>query len=188
LKRKATHRINSDIRTPEVRVIDSESGEMLGVMKTFKAIKMAHERGVDLVEIAANAKPPVVKIIDYGKFQYQEEKRTKEQLKKQKASEVKEIRFSPFIGEADYQTRVKRLKEFLGNNNKVKVVVVFKGRQMGSKKFGYELIQRVTNDLGEDTISIDMKPKFVGRHLISVVSPLSKAKQALRKKNEESKS
>jgi len=168
-----------------VRVIDPlEQGESK-VMKTFEAIKIASKRGEDLVEIAPNAVPPVTKIIEYGKFRYQQEKKLKEQLKKQKNSELKEVRFSPFIGEADYQTRLKRLREFLNDNNKVKVVVVFKGRQLDSKKFGYALIERVTNEVGRDTIAIDMKPKFLGRHLVTVVSPLSKQKQVEKKKIKE---
>jgi translation initiation factor IF-3 len=145
------------------------------VVKTTDALSKAMEEGLTLVEIAASAKPPVAKIVDYGKFRYQEEKKLKKQSKGAKGGELKEIRFSPFIGEADYAVRIKRVREFLGEKNKVKIVVVFLGRQMNSKPFGYKLIERIKADLGEN-ISVDMEPKFLGRHLITIISPYAKSK------------
>ena len=127
--------------------------------------------------IAPKAKPPVVKITDFGKFKYQEDKKAKKQAKQTKSSELKEIRFSPFIGESDYQTRIEKIREFLEDKNKVRVVVKFKGRQMGSKKFGYDLLKRIITEF-EDEIQVDMQPKFLGRHLVMVISPLSKSKRA----------
>ena len=168
--KKTFWRLNEAVRAPELRVITAD-GKQLGVMGRDEALKKAKEEGVDLVEIAPTAKPPVVKLIDFGKFRYQEEKRARQEAKKAKASELKEIRFSPFIAENDYNTRLERVKKFLGEKNKVKIVVVFMGKQMGSKKFGYNLIDRIMNELGEN-ISIDMKPKFLGRHLITIVSPV----------------
>lgn len=167
-------RINEDIRSPEVRVIGSD-GKQLGVMKTSEAIAEARKANLTLVEIVPKAKPPVAKIVEFGKFRYKEEKKLKERQKKAKSGELKELRFSPFIAEKDYQTRFLRVKEFLADKNKVKVVVVFMGRQMGSKDFGYGLIRRIIQDLG-DSIAIDMEPKFLGRHLVTIISPVFKKK------------
>ena len=135
-----------------------------------KALGQARKVGLDLIEIAPIAKPPVAKIINFGKFRYQEEKKEKQQKKGVKGGELKEIRFSPFIGEADYKTRLERVKEFLEDKDKVRLVVKFKGRQMGSKQFGYSLLKRVLDELGQ-SIAVDMEPKFLGRHLIMVISP-----------------
>jgi len=153
-------RVDNNIRAPEVRVIGAD-GKQVGVMKTSEALKKAQ------------AKPPVAKIVDYGKFRYQEEKKLRKEQKGVKGGEVKEIRFSPFIAENDYQIRLGRVKEFLGERNKVRLVVVFKGRQMGSKPFGYNLLKRIVDELA-GTISVDMEPKFLGRQLIMVVSPVGK--------------
>lgn len=174
-------RTNEQIRAPKVRVIGSD-GKQLGVIDTIKALALAKKEGLDLVEIAPHAKPPVTRVVDIGKFKYEEEKKQKAQKKKTKTSELKEIRFSPFIGEADYNTRLIRIKEFLENKNKVKVVVKFKGRQMGSKQFGYKLFKRLLDTLG-DRVGVDMNPKFLGRHLIMIISPVAGEK---RKKKEAS--
>jgi len=172
LKATTYWQTNENIRASKLRVIDS-SGNQLGVMSKADALKLKDKKGTDLVEIAPKANPPVAKLIDFGKFRYQEEKKAREQKKKTKAGEVKEIRFSPFIGEADYQTRMKRVRKLLDANNKIRAVVVFKGRQMNSKTFGYNLLSKITKEL-EGTISIDMEPKFLGRHLAMVISPLKK--------------
>jgi len=145
-------------------------------MSVSEALKIAKKEGLDLVEIAPKAKPPVVKIVNFGKFLYREEKRLKEQKKKTKGSDLKEIRFSPFIAENDYNTRLERIREFLGQKDKVKLVVKFKGRQMGSKNFGYDLLKKVVAGIGEE-VAIDMEPKFLGRHLAMVISPLGKSKR-----------
>ena len=165
-------RVDNNIRAPEVRVIGSD-GKQVGVMKTSEALKKAQAENLSLVEIAPAAKPPVAKIVDFGKFRYQEEKKARKVQKGVKGGEVKEIRFSPFIAENDYRTRLGRVKEFLGERNKVRLVVVFKGRQMGSKPFGYNLLKRIVDELA-GTISVDMEPKFLGRQLIMVVSPVGK--------------
>ena len=175
-----------NIHAPKVRVI-GENGKQLGVLTITEALEKAKEAELDLVEIAPKAVPPVVKIIKFGKFKYLEEKKLKAQKKKTKSSETKEVRFSPFIGEADYNTRLGRIKEFLAEKNKVRRVVKFKGRQMGSKQFGYKLIERMLADLG-DSVTIDMNPKFVGRHLTTVISPISKAKQKTRVGEQKSES
>ena len=164
-------RTNEQIRAPKVRVIGS-GGKQLGVIDISKALALAKKEELDLVEIAPHAKPPVARIVDIGKFKYEEEKKAKAQKKKTKTSELKEIRFSPFIGVADYNTRLIRIKEFLDDKNKVKVVVKFKGRQMGSKQFGYKLFERLLGDL-KGRVGIDMNPKFLGRHLIMIISPVA---------------
>lgn len=162
-------RINEKIPATTLRVLDSK-GLQIGVISKDEALRLAHESGEDLIEIAPNANPPVAKIIEFGKFKYQEEKKLKEAQKKSKPSELKEIRFTPFIGEGDYQTRIKRIDEFLTDKDKVKLVVYFKLKQLGSKAFGYDILNRILKDLGEG-INIDMKPKFLGRNLIMIISP-----------------
>jgi len=169
---KFNWRINNQIRADEVRVIDSEK-KQVGVMKLNEALAKADEAGLDLVEIAPTAKPPVVQIVELGKFKYEQEKRLQKEKRKTKSSELKEIRFSPFIAEHDYRTRMIKIEEFLKDSNKVRLVVVFKGRHMGSKQFGYELLNKITDELG-DAIAIDMKPKFLGRHLVMGISPIKK--------------
>jgi len=162
-------RINEKIPALTLRVLDSK-GVQIGVISKEEALKKAKEGGEDLIEIAPNANPPVAKIIEFGKFKYQEEKKLKEAQKKSKPSELKEIRFTPFIGEGDYQTRIKRIDEFLTDKDKVKLVVYFKLKQLGSKTFGYDILNRILKDLGEG-INVDMKPKFLGRNLIMIISP-----------------
>ena len=174
-------RINHQIRAPEVRLIGVD-GKQIGVIKIDEALQEAQKVGLDLVEIAPNAKPPVVKIVEIGKFRYEQEKKLKKEKKKSKASELKEVRFSPFIADHDYNTRMEKVREFLEESNKVRVVVVFMGRQMDSKQFGYDLLKRITGEL-RDRIAIDMEPKFLGRHLAMVISPV---KKGIRVKEQES--
>lgn len=169
---KFNWRVNKDIRAPEVRVLD-EDGKQIGVMKLGEALNKAQKDGLDLIEIAPTAHPPVVKIIELGKFRYEEEKKAKKAAQKTKASELKEVRFSPFIAENDFHTRLDHIKEFLAEKNKIKVVVVFKGRQMGSKTFGYNVINNILKELG-DSVVTDMQPKFLGRHLVTIISPINK--------------
>jgi translation initiation factor IF-3 len=146
---------------------------MVGILSKSEAISEAKKAGVDLIEIAPNATPPVAKIIELGKFLYIEEKRAREQKKKGKRAELKEIRFSPFIAEGDYLTRVKKIDNFLADGHKVRIVVVFKGRHMESRPRGYELLKEVLLSLSQE-VNTDMEPKFLGRHLAMVVSPLKK--------------
>lgn len=179
MPKKNYWRINHNIRANEARVVDQE-GKMVGLMSVSQALKKAQEAGLDLVEIAPNAKPVVVKITDFGKFKYQEEKKARKA--KTKNPELKELRFTPFIGDADYQTRVKRIKTFLDNGDKIRVVVRYKGRQMGAKKIGYDLLEKVLDEV-RDRVNVDMEPKFIGRHLAMVISPTSKAKKQELKEN-----
>lgn len=172
MKKKLYWLIDEKIRAIELRVIGPD-GKQLGILKKEDALKKAKEMKLQLVEIAPMAKPPVAKIVDFGKFRYQEEKKYRKEALKTKGSELKEVRFSPFIAENDYNTRLEKIKEFLGKKNKVKVTVVFKGKQMQSKQFGYGLIKKIYDHL-EGEIAIDMEPKFLGRHLVTIISPLNK--------------
>ena len=162
------NRINNQISASELRVLDS-TGKQLGVMTTQKALEIAYSQNLDLIEIAPMAKPPVAKVMELGKFKYEEEKRAKKEKKGIKGGDMKEVRFTPFIAESDYQTRMKRIREFFADRDKVKLVVRFGGRQMGSKAFGYNLIKRIITELGPDT-NIDSEPKFLGRNLIATIS------------------
>lgn len=151
-------------------------GKLIGVLRRDEAITKAKKEGLTLVEIAPNATPPVAKIVDFGKFRYAEEKKAREQDKKVKGGEVKEIRFSPFIAENDFKTRIERIKEFFADKNKVRVVVVFKGPQMRVKNTGYKVIEKILDEFG-DTVVTDMPPKFLGKHLITVISQTAKSKK-----------
>lgn len=176
-------RTDYQIRASELRVIDAK-GKLIGVLKKDEAIRKAKEEGLTLVEIAPNAVPPVAKIVDFGKFKYAEEKKARAQAKGVKGGEVKEIRFSPFIAENDFNIRITRIKEFLGDKNKVRVVVVFKGPQMRVKNTGYDLIKRILVVLG-DSVTTDMFPKFLGKYLVTVISPVTK--KAAKKENKDAK-
>jgi len=179
---KFNWRINNQIRAPKVRVIGAD-GKQQGILAIEKALSEANKAGVDLVEIAPTANPPVVKIIEFGKFLYEEEKKARKQKKGEKGGEVKEVRLSPFIGDHDFSTRLERVQEFLQDRNKVRLVVVFKGRQMGSKDFGYNVLKKALGHFGE-SVAIDMEPKFIGRHLVMVISPTNKLKVSEGKKEQ----
>lgn len=165
-------RTDYQIRANRLRVIGSDT-KLLGEMSKDEAIRKAKDEGLTLVEIAPNATPPVAKIVDFGKFKYAEEKKARAQAKGVKGGEVKEIRFSPFIGEADFKVRIERIKEFFADKNKVRVVVVFTGPQMRVKTTGYNIINRVKEVMG-DSIITDMEPKFLGKHLVTVISQTNK--------------
>ncbi len=167
--RKPLHRINSQIRNEEVRVL-LDDGEQLGVMKTQEAINVAQDRKMDLVEIAPNNNPPVCKIIDYGKFKYQEQKKKNEAKKKQKTIETKEIKIRPGTGEHDYQVKIKNANKFIKEGNRVKFSLRFKGREMEHSNLGIEMLKRVKQDLIE-IIRVEMEPKIEGRQAFLVVAP-----------------
>lgn len=178
------YRINERIFASELRVIDSE-GKQIGLLKKFEAQKIAREAGMDLVEIAPTAKPPVAKIIDFKKFLYQEEKKKREEKKKSKNSETKEIRLGPFMDDHDLETMVRRAREFLESNDKVKLVVRFSGRQMAHPEFGHQVIGKAIASLS-DLSKVDKHAHFEGRQLISMLSPERKKKnEAEQEKNQE---
>ncbi len=171
---KKFYRINERIFASELRVLDSE-GKQIGLLKKFEALEKAKELGLDLVEIAPTAKPPVARIIDFKKFLYQEEKKKREEKKKSKKSETKEIRLGPFMDDHDLETMVRRAREFLEGNDKVKLVVRFKGRQMGHPEFGHIVVRKAIESLS-DVSKIDKEARFEGRQLIAMLSPERKKK------------
>ncbi len=147
-----------------------DDGEQLGVMKTQEAINVAKDRKMDLVEIAPNNNPPVCKIIDYGKFKYQEQKKKNEAKKKQKTIETKEIKIRPGTGEHDYQVKIKNANKFIKEGNRVKFSLRFKGREMEHSNLGIEMLKRVKQDMIE-VIRVEMEPKIEGRQAFLVVAP-----------------
>ena len=167
--KKDFHRINTQIKSEEVRVLLDDS-EQLGVMKTSEAINIAKDRKMDLVEIAPNNKPPVCKIIDYGKFKYQEQKKKNEAKKKQKVIETKEIKIRPGTGEHDYQVKIRSANKFIKEGNRVKFSLRFKGREMEHSNLGIEMLNRVKDDM-QEFIRVEMEPKIEGRQAFLVIAP-----------------
>lgn len=159
-------RINQRIRAAEVRLID-EDGSQLGIVPIRQALETADTRGLDLVEVAAEAKPPVCRIMDYGKFLYENSKKAKLAKKKQHTISLKEMRFRPKTEEHDYQFKLKHIKEFLEHGSKVKVFVIFRGREMVHKDQGYKIIERLKVDLA-DMAEIEGQSKMEGRQLSQI--------------------
>ena len=162
-------RVNTDILNDEVRCISPE-GEQLGVMKTADAIAEAEAQGLDLVEVSPNTDPPVCKILDYGKFKYEAQKKKNEAKKKQKIIEVKEIKLRPNIDEHDYQVKMRNVQKFLDEGDKVKVTMRFRGREMAHQELGVNVLNRVRDDT-EDVAKIEAFPKLEGRQMIMVIAP-----------------
>lgn len=165
-------RVNEQIRVPKVRLID-ENGEMMGVLPTRAALEKAQAAGLDLVEISPNADPPVCKILDYGKYRYQEQKRKAEARKKQKVVEIKELKLRPGIEEHDLDVKMKAAIRFLEAGDKVKFTLRFRGREMSHQHLGFKLMQRVKEIL-EGKMKVDQEPKLEGNQAIMVVSPPQK--------------
>ena len=162
-------RINRMIRVPEVRLIDAE-GENVGVTEFREALNMAESAGLDLVEISPTARPPVCKIMDYGRFKYVEQKKKNEARKKQKIVEIKEIKMRPNIDDNDYNIKMRNVDKFLGNGDKVKFTIRFRGRELAHQNRGMMVLNRVKDDLGE-TIKVENMPKMEGRQMIMVIAP-----------------
>jgi translation initiation factor IF-3 len=167
-------RINREIRAPKVRVIDKD-GEQLGVLLLGEAIYKAEQSGLDLVEIAPNAEPPVCKIIDYGKYRYQMTKKEKESKKSQHQVKVKEIKVKPNTDDHDLQTKMKHAREFIVKGNKVRVTCTFRGREMMHPEFGERIVRRICDDLS-DIASPESPAKMLGRNLSVVLAPGGKKK------------
>ena len=163
---KSNNRINS----PEVQVINS-SGENLGIINTNEAIAMAKEEGLDLIEIAPNAKPPVCKIIDIGKYKYDAQKKANIAKKKQKKIELKEIKMRPVTETHDYEFKVKNAKKFISKGDKVKFTIRFKGRELQHSHLGRELMDKIKADMNE-VGKVELHPKFDGKQMIMVIQPL----------------
>lgn len=171
--RKEFVKANRNIRVPQVRVL-SEHGEMIGVMDTRDAQQKAFEQEKDLVLVTENANPPIAKIIDLAKYKYQLQQKKAESRKKARKQDLKEIRFTPFIGEADFETRLRKIKKFLEKGDKVRITVEFKrGRQMSKKEFGFDTFDRVFAAT-EELADIEIKPKMVGPRLMAQISPKKK--------------
>ena len=162
--------INEEIRAKEVRIV-GEDGEQVGVMATPKALELAYEKDLDLVLIAPNAEPPVCRIMDYGKYRFERDKKEKEAKKKQTTVEVKEIQLSCRIDTHDFETKVKHAHRFLGDGNKVRVVVKFRGREMSHLDLGREMLEKFEQACSE-VGQVDKRPALEGRFMSMIVNPI----------------
>jgi translation initiation factor IF-3 len=163
-------RVNDRIRAPEIRLIGAD-GENVGVVTPARALAMAEDAGLDLVEISPNAAPPVCKIMDFGKFKYEQQKRESEARKKQKTIEVKEVKFRPNTDTHDYDVKMRNVFKFLDNGDKVKVTLRFRGREMAHQDLGRNLLQRVAEDVKEIG-KVENMPKIEGRQMVMMIGPV----------------
>lgn len=166
---KKYYKVNQYIKAPQVRVL-VDGGENLGILKLEEALKLASDQHADLVMVTENANPPVCKIIDFRKFRYNEQKKDQAGKKKTKSQELKEVHFTPFIGKNDLDNRVKKIRAFLNEGDKVKLVVKFVGRQITRKDFGDRVVDDVLNQI-EDIAKIEQEPKLQGKFLAAIVKP-----------------
>jgi translation initiation factor IF-3 len=173
---KQFYRTNERIFAHTLRVLDTD-GKQIGVMPKFEALTKAKEAGLDLVEVAPKATPPVARIIDFKKFLYQESKKKRDEKKKSKVSETKEVRLGPFMNEHDLDVMVRRAREFLGDNDKVRLVMKFMGRQIVHPEFGQETLKKVLKKL-EDVSKVEREAHFEGKQLITIISPERKKTHA----------
>ena len=161
--------MNERIRAPKVRVIDGDSDRQIGIMLTSEALKVAKAKGLDLVEVSANANPPVCRIVDYGKYKYDQKKKQKETPKK--THKIKEVKFRVGIDPHDYEIKMTRGEHFLSHGDKLRVQLMFRGRQMAHKEIGFELMNKVKEDL-KTMAHVDMEPRAAGRNITMMLSPL----------------
>jgi translation initiation factor IF-3 len=166
---KAGLRINEEIRVPQVRLI-GQNGEMIGVMSTREALIRAYDAGLDLVEISPNAVPPVCKILDYGKYKYEQQKKASEARKKQKITEIKEIKVRPNIDDHDYEVKMRQMRAFIAQGDKVKVTLRFRGREMVHQDLGVKVLDRIRADLAELT-KVEQFPRLENRQMVMVLAP-----------------
>ncbi len=162
-------RVNDEIRSREVQLIDQD-GKNHGTVDFHQAIELAQQVGLDLVEIAPNSTPPVCKILDYGKYKFQAQKKAAEARKKQKIVEIKEIKLRPMIDDHDYDVKMRSMKRFFEEGDKVKVTLRFRGREMAHQELGVQLLTRVRNDLAT-TAKVEQEPKYEGRQIVMVLAP-----------------
>jgi translation initiation factor IF-3 len=162
-------RVNTEINVTRVRLVDAH-GQMVGVVGRNEALDMAADAGLDLVEIAPNADPPVCKILDYGKFKYEEQKKKNEARKKQKIIEVKEIKLRPSIDDHDYEVKMRSMNKFIEEGDKVKVTMRFRGRELAHQELGMNVLMRVRDDL-ESIAKVEQMPRMEGRQMTMVVAP-----------------
>ncbi len=168
---KSKTRINRAIKVSEVRVIDAE-GKQLGVLATNKAMDIAVEQGLDLVEVSPNAEPPVCRLMDYGKYKYQQSKKVQKK-KTHHTSQTKEIKLRPFTGEHDLEVKLRHILEFLDRGSKVKITVVFRGREMRFKEQGQVMMSRIIESI-EDSGVLEREPRMEGRNMVMMLSPHKK--------------
>ncbi len=161
--------MNEDIRSPQVRLIDQD-GEMQGVMTAREAVQRAFAVGLDLLEISPNADPPVVKILDFGKYKYEQQKKKNEARKKQRVIEIKEIKVRPNIDENDYQVKMRAMKSFIGEGDKVKVTLRFRGREMAHQEIGVRVLERIRSEMDPLT-KVEQMPRMENRQMVMVLSP-----------------
>ncbi|HEY6568111.1 MAG TPA: translation initiation factor IF-3 [Actinomycetota bacterium] len=173
--------MNDRIRSPQVRLVGAD-GQQIGVVDTREALSQARELDLDLVEVAPQADPPVCRIMDYGKFKYERDVRQKEARKKQSRTGLKEIKFRPKIDKHDYATKKGHVVRFLNGGHKVKITIMFRGREMAHTELGRKILDRVVEDLGE-TIVVESMPKQEGRNMIMVIAPNKKYVEAMAKAN-----
>ncbi|MCP1471133.1 translation initiation factor IF-3 [Sphingobium sp. OAS761] len=166
---KSGPRYNEFINVPKVRVIDDE-GENLGVMFTQEAIEQAYEVGLDLVEVSPNADPPVCKFLDIGKYKYEAQKKANIARKTQKTQEIKEIKMRPNIDDHDYDTKMKKVHDFIGEGDKVKITLRFRGRELSHQQLGMNLLQRVAENV-QEIAKVEAYPRMEGRQMLMVLSP-----------------
>jgi translation initiation factor IF-3 len=162
-------RMNEAIRARDVRLID-ENGQNVGVVSRQDALARATEAGLDLVEISPDADPPVAKILDYGKFKYQEQKKAAEARKRQKIVEIKEIKMRPSIDDHDYDVKMRSMRRFFDEGDKVKITLRFRGRELAHQELGYQLLQRVKTDI-EGLAKVEAEPRLEGRQMVMVLAP-----------------
>ncbi|HEY0424386.1 MAG TPA: translation initiation factor IF-3 [Rhodopila sp.] len=162
-------RVNEEIRIPQVRLIDQD-GEMQGVLTVREAMQRAFAVGLDLVEISPNADPPVCKILDFGKFKYEQQKKKNEAKKKQKVIEIKEIKVRPNIDENDYQVKMRAMKSFIDEGDKVKVTLRFRGREMAHQDIGVRVLERIRAEM-DTTSKVEQMPRMENRQMVMVLSP-----------------
>ena len=161
-------RVNEEIRAPQVRLIDQD-GEMQGVMSARDAVARAFAVGLDLLEISPNAEPPVVKILDYGKYKYELQKKKNEAKKKQKVIEIKEVKVRPNIDENDYQVKMRQMKSFIEEGDKVKVTLRFRGREMAHQEIGVKVLERIRGDMDAQT-KVEQMPRMENRQMVMVLA------------------
>ena len=171
---KESLRINEEIRIREVRVTGAD-GEQLGIMATRDALHMAEEQHLDLVEVAPKAKPPVCRIMDFGKYRYEQQKREKEARKKQKVSTIMEVKLRPNIEQHDFDVKLKNALRFVQEGNKVKVTIMFRGRELSHPELGREILGRVAEQL-KDSVSIERDAKLEGKNMIMILAPKAPSK------------
>ena len=165
-------RINEQIRVREVRLID-DKGDQKGIVPTIEALKMAKEQELDLVEVAPQANPPVCKILDYGKYRFEQEKKLRDSKKNQKQLKLKEIRMQPKIGSGDLDFKSKHVQEFLNEGNKVKVTIRFRGRELAHTELGYDVLKEVLKRLDDEYV-VEKQPAMEGRFMSMTLSPKTK--------------